>query len=155
MWKLLPILLLASCAVTEPRETDSNEDGTAGFRIVSTLDLPLSLSSKPSTGEPVTKEFQRRDTRGWIRATGAWTISSTVVHTRLRCATYETGIQLGAGDPGCSQVEWLTNADYGTRQTHCNSATLIHAGGGELADMDGIFDAATCVRVVTRCAGTC
>ena len=95
------------------------------------------------------------DTRGEIRTTGAWSISNTVVHTRLRCATYETGIQLGKGDPACSQVQWLTNVQYGTRQTHCNSATLVHTGGGEFSGMAGVIEAATCVRVVTRCMGTC
>ena len=155
MWRLLPIILLVSCAANESSETASGEDRANNYRIVNTRDIPLDLSSKPGTDQPLTKEFHQRDTRGWIRETGTWSISNAVVHTRLRCATYETGIQLGKGNPACSNVKWLTDIDYGTRQTHCNSATLVHAGGGEFADMKGILEASTCVRVVVRCAGPC
>ena len=155
MWKLLPIILLASCTATDHKEAASDENRPDTHRIVNTLDVPLNLPSKPNTEQPVSREFSQRDTRGWIQRTGAWNISSVVVHTRLRCATYETGIQLGKGSPACSQVEWLTDVDYGTRRTHCNSATLVHTGGGEFADMTDFFDASTCVRVVTRCEGTC
>ena len=151
MWKLLPLILLASCTATDHKETTSDESRRDGRRIVSTLNVPLNLSSKPNTDQPLTREFSR----GWIQQTGAWHISNAVAHTRLRCATYETGIQLGKGNPACSNVEWLTNVNYGTRRTHCNSATLVHTGGGEFANMTDLFEASTCVRVVTRCEGVC
>ena len=40
-------------------------------------------------------------------------------------------------------------------ETHCNSATLIHTGGGELGATKAMFEASNCVRVVTRCNGPC
>ena len=155
MWKLLPIILLASCTAADHKETASDENRPDTHRIVNTLDIPLNLPSKPGTEQPLTREFSRRGARGWIQQTGAWHISSAVVHTRLRCATYETGIQLGKGNPACTNVEWLTNVDYGTRRTHCNSATLVHTGGGGFANMADIFETSTCVRVVIRCEGIC
>lgn len=153
MWKLLPVLFLVSCAAQEPDDTVPEARGSESPRIVGTLDLPLS----PNAGaqQPATKEFQRRDTRGWIRETGTWRISAAVAHTRLRCATYETGIQLGQGNADCSDVQWLTAVQFGSRQTHCNSAMLIHTGGGELAATKGTFDVSNCVRVVIRCNGAC
>ena len=155
MWRLLLIILLTSCTTTDHKETASDENSPDGHRIVNVLDIPLNLSSQPSTEQPLAREFSRGETQGWIQQTGAWHISSTVVHTRLRCATYKTGIQLGKGNPACSNVEWLTNVDYGTKRTHCNSATLVHTGGGEFANMTDLFEASTCVRVVIRCGGVC
>jgi hypothetical protein len=154
MWKLLPLILLASCAVDEPLETVS-ESRPAGYRIVNIVDVPLNPTSRPGGEQGPAREFQRRDTLGWIRETGAWNIRAAVTHPRLRCATYETGIQLGAGNRACYEVRWLTNVEFGTRQTQCNNATLVHTGGGKLADGRSIFDASTCVRVVTRCVGPC
>lgn len=155
MWRLLPIILLVSCAANESSETASGEDQANNYRIVNTRDIPLDLSATSGADQPLTKEFQQQDTRGWIRETGAWNISNAVVHTRLRCATYETGIQLGRGNPDCKNIEWQTDIDYGTRQTHCNSATMVHAGGGQFEDIKGILNSATCVRVVVRCTGPC
>ncbi len=155
MWRLLPVILLISCAGDRHIGNATDETRPDSYRIVNISELPLKPSTKPNTEQPLTKEFQRRETQGWIRETGVWDINKTVTHTRLRCAIYETGIQLGKGNPGCSQVEWLTDIDYGTRQRHCNSATLIHTGGGEFAGINGIFEALTCVRVVIRCQGVC
>lgn len=155
MWKLLPLILLVSCTSTSHKETTSAGNGPARHRIVSTLNVPLNQSSKFNTKQPLTREFLRGGTRGWIQQTGAWHISNAVVHTRLRCAIYETGIQLGKGNPACSNVEWLTNVNYGTRRTHCNNATLVHTGGGEFTNVADHFETSTCVRVVIRCEGIC
>lgn len=35
------------------------------------------------------------------------------------------------------------------------SAVVVHTGGGEFTNMTDIFEASTCVRVVTRCEGAC
>ena len=154
MWRLLPLILLASCTADEPRDT-TTEGRSTGYRIVNIVDVPLNPASRPGGEQVPTRKFQRGDTRGWIRETGAWNIRAAVTHPRLRCATYETGIQLGAGNRACSDVGWLSNVEFGTRQTQCNNATAIHAGGGELAAMRNIFATSTCVRVVTRCEGAC
>ena len=155
MWRLLPALLLASCAAQQPGDTVSEGRVSETSRIVGILDLPLTPAPAPGTSQPATKEFQGRDTRGWIRESGTWSISTAVTHTRLRCATYETGIQLGQGNEGCSDVRWLSPVRLATRQTHCNSATLIHTGGGEIPVTKDTFDVSNCVRVVTRCDGAC
>jgi hypothetical protein len=155
MWRLLPALLLVSCAAQE--RDDSVADGRSpdSARIVATLDLPLTPVPTPGVQQPADKEFQGRDTRGRVSQSGTWSIRKVVGHTRLRCATYETGIQLGRGNPDCSDVRWLSAVQFGTRRTHCNSAPLIHVGGGELGATKDIFDLANCVRVVTRCEGAC
>lgn len=155
MWRSLPVLLLMSCAAQEPAEPITETQRSDGSRIVGTFDLPLSPEVTPSAGQLATKQFQQRDTWGRVSESGSWSIRTTVTHTRLRCATYETGIHLGQGNADCSNVRWLTDVQLGTRQTHCNSATLIHAGGGELAITRDTFEASNCVRVVTRCHGPC
>jgi hypothetical protein len=155
MWRLLPALLLVSCAAQQPGEDASEGRSSETSRIVGTLDLPLTPAPAPGARQPVTKEFQGRDTRGRVNESGAWSIRTAVTHTRLRCATYETGIQLGRGNADCSTVRWLSPLQLGTRQTQCNSATLIHTGGGELALPKDTFDVSNCVRVVTRCNGAC
>lgn len=159
MWKLLPVILLASCAANEPTDSVSSETPRGSYRIVGTLDAPLYLSPSPGSRGTVTKEFPRNDTRndrrGWLQDTGAWNISAPVAHPRLRCATYETGIQLGQGNPACSDVQWLANVQFRTRPTHCGAATPIHTGGGEFAAMNDIFEASAGERVATRCDGAC
>ncbi|MBK1716961.1 hypothetical protein [Thiocystis violacea] len=155
MWKLLPVLLLASCAARESNDSVSQAPRSDSSRIVSTLDVPLLPA--PSTGarQPATKAFQAGETRGRVDDSGAWSLRAAVTHTRLRCATYETGIQLGRGNADCSNVRWVSPVQFGTRQTQCNKATLIHAGGGDLAITNDTFEASNCVRVVTQCDGPC
>lgn len=156
MWRLLPALLLVSCTTQQSQEiasdTQSPDDSS---RIVGTLDLPLSPTGHSGTGQPAPRAFRGRDIQGQVYESGAWTIRTAVTHTRLRCATYETGIQLGKGNPDCSVVQWLSDAQFGTREMHCNSATRIHTGGGELDAPIDTLEAANCVRVVTRCFGPC
>lgn len=154
MWKLLPILLLVSCAANDPQSASSEDRSTQG-RIVRQAELPVTLSTQTAGDQPSRKAFQRQGTAGWLDETGGWHISREVHHGRLRCGTYETGIQLGRGNPACSDVEWLTGVEYATRLRHCNSATRIHAGGGQIADGANRFAQTTCVRVVVRCEGTC
>ena len=155
MWRLLPIFLLVSCAVSENRDADSDGPDTTVFRIVRILEVPLEPSSGQGSGGPPAKTFQHRESRGRIDRDGVWSITGPVTHNRIRCATYETGIQFGTGNPACSYVKWQTGIEYGTRQTHCNSATLIHRGGGKFTNAEGVFGTLTCARVVTRCSGAC
>ena len=154
MWKLLPILLLVSCAANDQQSTSSEDRSTQG-RIVRQAELPVALSRQDAGDQPSRKTFERQGTAGWLDETGGWHINREVHHGRLRCATYETGLQLGRGNPGCSNVEWLTDVEYATQLRHCNSAIRIHAGGGEFSDMANRLEEVTCVRVVVRCEGTC
>ncbi len=155
MWRLLPIILLVSCAVNEHRDADSDGQDSNAYRIVRMLEVPLKPSSEQGSGYPPARVFQHRESSGRIEKDGVWTITGPVTHNRIRCATYETGIQFGKGNPACSHVKWLTGIEYGTRQTHCNSATLIHRGGGKFTDVEGVFGTLTCARAVTRCSGAC
>jgi len=154
MWRLLPLILLASCAANETRGT-APEGRLAGYRIVNIVDVPLSQASRSGVEQIPTREFQRGDTLGALRESGAWNIRAAVKHPRVRCATYETGIQLGAGERDCSGVRWMTNVEFGTRRTQCNNATAVHTGGGALTGAGSLFSSSTCVRVVTRCVGAC
>jgi hypothetical protein len=155
MWRLLPLLLLASCAAQQPDERLGDGQSPDSGRIVGTRDLPLRSAMPSGAGQSAEKAFQQGSTRGRIAESGTWRISTDVAHTRLRCATYETGIRIGQGDADCAAVRWLTDVQFGTRQVQCNSATRIHSGGGDLGITRGTFDAANCVRVVTRCTGPC
>jgi hypothetical protein len=155
MWRLLAALLLVSCAAQEPNDNAAEARSPDSSRIVGTLDLPLTPAPAPGVRTSATKEFQGRDTRGQVNASGTWSIRTAVTHRRLRCANYETGIQLGQGNADCSSVRWLSTVQFGTSQTHCNSATLIHTGGGDLPVPKGTVGASNCVRVVTRCNGAC
>ena len=154
-WRLLPLIFLVSCAVDQPRQGSDGKSGTGDYRIVSEQRLPLVFSTETMAGAPRAQRFSRQDVRGRIEESGSWTIRKKVSHSRILCAVYETGIQLGRGAPGCSSVQWFSEIEYGTRQRHCNSATLVHSGGGNMAGLGSEFESATCVRVITRCTGSC
>lgn len=151
----MPIILLVSCAANEQRGDATNEGPSSGSRIVNTIDLVLDPSSKSGTDESAVRKFQGTETRGSLDETGAWNLSTAVTHNRLRCAAYETGIQLGTGNPACKQVEWQTEISFGSNRTHCNSAVLMHKGSGKFTGINDIYQAATCVRVITKCTGAC
>jgi hypothetical protein len=155
MWKLLPIILLVSSAVIVQTASAADEESASNSRIVNTMDLALNPSSKIGADQGAGRTFQGTETQGSIDETGAWNLSIAVTHNRLRCATYETGIQLGKGNPACTKVEWLTEADFGSSRRHCNSAVMIHKGSGKFTGSNDIYQASTCVRVVTKCTGAC
>ena len=155
MWKLLPVCFLLSCAVAEPQKSTSGENQSTQGRIVRQVELPLESSAQAIGGQLSRKIFQRTGMQGWLDKTGAWHIRAEVHHGRLRCGIYEAGIQLGRGNPACSNVEWLTGVEYVTRLRHCNSGTRLHVGGSEFSDAAIRLEQVTCVRVVVRCEGTC
>ena len=161
MWKLLPVCLLisccllVSCAVNNQQQPGSGGNQPNQGRIVRQVELPVESSAQTISGQPSKKTFQRQGMQGWLDATGAWHFSGEVHHGRLRCATYETGIQLGQGNPACFNVEWLTGVEYATSLRHCNSATRLHAGGGKFSDAANRLEDVNCVRVLVRCEGAC
>ena len=152
MWRLLPVCLLVACAVNEQQPGSAKQQQ---YRMVRQLELPLQASARGGNGQPETKTFQGRGMEGRVDAAGAWRIEGEVHHSRLRCASYEMGVQLGSGSPACSRVTWLTSIEYATRVRHCNSASRLHAGGGTFSEVVNRLDEITCVRVLVRCAGTC
>lgn len=153
MWRLLPLCLLVACATNESHRPASGESGAATqSRIIRALELPLQPPALIIQGEPARWTFSDFNVSGWVDEEGFWNIRSEVSHGRIRCATYEVGVQLGKGLPGCSNVRWLSNVEYASRIRHCNSATRIHSGGGRFFDTS-LVQAANCARVVVRCEG--
>lgn len=130
-----------------------DEQGYTGA--VRKIDLPLVAETRFNKKQDLKKSFQDRDVEGWLNADGNWYIKGIVTHQRLRCATYQLGVQLGKGNPACLNVEWITDVQYGTMKKHCNSAPREHVGGGEMVELRNILKDATCVKVVTRCTGVC
>jgi hypothetical protein len=161
MWKLFPVCFLAaccllvSCAVNDQQQAASDENQPAQGRVVRQLELPLGSSAQTISGQPSRSTFQKQGIQGWLDETAAWHISGEVHHGRLRCATYETGLQLGRGNPGCSNVEWLTDVEYVTRMRHCNNVTRLHVGEGRFSGIASRLEEVSCVRVAVRCEGTC
>ena len=154
-WKLAPIAVLAACSATEPTQTEPGADASPAFRFYTAVEYPLYPVSETTDDEAPIREFGRGDTTGWVTEEGVWRLRVPVVHTRLRCAVYETGIELGVGNPDCFSVRWVTDPEFGSRRTQCNSAVLIHTANGQLADGERFFSQANCVRVLTRCKGAC
>jgi hypothetical protein len=131
------------------------EDDGEDAGVMKTVDLPLSEEIRFDEKQPLRKSFHGFAVEGWLNSESEWSIKGTVSHSRLRCATYRLGVQLGKGHPGCLNTEWVTGISYGTRETQCNSATLVHQGGGEMPALTTQLKDATCVRVVTQCKGVC
>ena len=153
MWRLLPVCLLVACVATDPqRSTSSGSGASTHSRVIRALELPMQPPTLLIEDEPARWTFQDFNVAGWVDENGFWHTRSEVSHGRLRCATYEVGVQLGKGLPGCSNVRWLSDVEYASRVRHCNSATRIHSGGGRFFDTS-IVEAANCVRVLVRCEG--
>ena len=100
-------------------------------------------------------DFNFGDITAWLRADGNWYIEGWVNHGALRCGTYQLGIRFGTGQPGCSNVTWLTEPRFVTRQRQCNNARMRHAGGDEDFSIKADFNRITCAERVIKCTGTC
>jgi hypothetical protein len=99
--------------------------------------------------------FQFGEMRAWLNEDGDWQIHGQVNHSALRCAHYEVGLRFGEGHPGCTDVNWLTEVQYVTRQRQCNSATALHEGGEYKNPIRADFNRVTCAERVIRCRGKC
>ena len=153
MWRLLPVCLLVGCVATDPFKSSSPEGvSMAQARAVRVMDLPLQPPKIVVEGEPVRWTFSDFNVSGWLDENGNWQIHSEVSHGRIRCATYQIGVQLGKGLPACNNFQWLTGVEFAPQVRHCNSATRIHKGGGRYTDMEAVASA-TCARIVVRCEG--
>lgn len=150
MKKISLLILVSAVAFSVSAEEESGYPGA-----VSKIDLPLVADTQFSQKHSLKKSFQDREVEGWLSEDTNWYIKGTVEHQRLRCATYRLGVQLGKGKPACLNVQWLTNVYYGTLRKQCNSAPVVHVGGGEMPELANLLTQATCVRVVTSCSGHC
>lgn len=155
IWQFLPILLLTSCAVPDQQQPAGSADQSREWRIVRQAKMSLEPSTEAVGDQPARMVFRSTDVRGWLDGSGSWYFKAEVRHNRLRCATYQTGIQLGRGNPACSDVTWIGGVEYVTRLRHCNSAARLHAGSGTFSDRSNGMADVSCVRVVVRCDGIC
>lgn len=155
MWRLLTVCLPASCAVNDSQRTAADNDEPNRGRIVQQVTLRLGPAAAGVDDAASRRAFRQRGTHGWVDDTGTWQIEAEVRHGRFLCATYEAGIQLGRGDPACSNVAWLTEPEFVTRLRHCNHATRLHTGRGRFSESADRLHEASCVRVVVRCEGNC
>lgn len=155
MWKLLPACVLVACAAPDQQQTGRADDAAAEGRIVRQLVLPLATALQPVAGQPRRTSFRRTGTQGWLDENGRWHFETEIHHSRLRCGTYQAGLQWGSGSRDCADADWLTGVEYVTRLRHCNSASRLHAGDGVFNRGESRLQAINCVRVVVRCTGVC
>jgi hypothetical protein len=115
------------------------------------------LATVHETGEHDRADFSfdLRESEGWIGRGGEWQLRTWVKHSGLRCATYAVGIRVGAGDPGCTDVRWTTEAQFGSSQLQCNSARVQHTAAGRLQMPINAYDSMTCVERLIHCEGNC
>jgi len=104
---------------------------------------------------PARLDFLFGDTRGWLDSDGVWNVSADVAHRGLLCATYELGVRFGAGEPGCTNVQWLGAVRYVTAERQCNNATVRQSGGDRQPELARDFSRITCAERVIRCTGNC
>ena len=95
------------------------------------------------------------DLQAWLNADGDWLIEGKVRHNGLQCATYEVGIRFGAGDPGCTNVQWLMNTEYVTQIEQCNNSTVQHSGGAREHFIKNDYVRVSCAERFIRCRGNC
>lgn len=149
---LIAMVLAAGCA------TPGSNPGSADRqtpRVLTLADLPLAPAAAGGPDGAGARPFGSGPIQGRLDASGAWRLRGEITHRRLRCATYELGLIAGRGDTSCNGVDWATEPAYATRLTHCNAATRIHSGGGDLGLRGTAVESLNCVRVVTRCTGAC
>jgi hypothetical protein len=101
------------------------------------------------------KDFRFGDFSGWLKRGGEWQIEGPVRHRGLRCGTYEIGMRFGIGNPGCTNVQWISGDEFVTSRSQCNEAEIHHAGNGITPALGEQFDAITCAERVIRCTGNC
>jgi len=112
----------------------------------------LGFSTDPRTAR---LDFKAFDFSGYLLGDGTWQVSSPVTHHGLLCATYEVGVRFGVGNPGCTDVSWLSDPMYIGRQRQCNESTVDHVGGETAPRLGYQLPYVTCVERVVRCSGNC
>lgn len=133
----------------------SADDGNAAS--VKRLKAPARAGMEWDPDGKLTKiEFKFDDASAWLRSNGDWYIDGEVIHTRLRCATYQLGMRFGHGNPACVNVEWLTEPRFVTSKKQCNSAVVPHEGGENDPALASEFERITCAERLIRCSdGAC
>lgn len=150
--KIITFLITSSILLLLPAGLYAEQQASS---IIKSIDIQLIEKTRFNKNEPLKKVFKDFEYEGWLNSEGDWNIKGKVSHDRLRCAHYELGIQLGKGSPACLNVAWLSGIYYGTRKEQCNSVAMNHSGGGEIESLATELKYITCVKIVTKCTGTC
>lgn len=143
---LLGVVLLSGNA----QAADDTQDEAQGQTAIARPSSMITASGKPDR-----LEFDFGGVKAWLREKGSWHIEGPVPHQGMFCATRELGVRFGIGNPGCTNVQWISEVDYGTTQKQCNNATALHNGGGSLPILEPDFTRITCAERVIRCSGHC
>jgi hypothetical protein len=149
---LLTIITAASAAPAQEPGDDNVSKGTTAVARPAPIFLP--------DGTPERFDFSFGDSKegefkAWLRHKGGWEIDGWVQHAGLACATYRVGVRFGAGAPGCTDVQWLTDVSYVTGQRQCNNASQRHIGGDINFSLGKDFARVTCAERVISCRGQC
>lgn len=100
-------------------------------------------------------DFGFGDIQAWLLSDGNWHIEGMVQHRSALCANYRLGIRFGVGNPGCANVQWITEDSYGTFEVQCNNALVRHVGGGNDPLAAQNFDRINCGQRLLYCSGHC
>jgi hypothetical protein len=113
------------------------------------------VTERDADGKPAREDFRLSDGAIWVRKGGEWHVEAQVSHPFLLCGTYRVGVHFGVGNPGCTNVEWLTDLVYVTSEVHCNQATRLHVGGDTTEALKQRFAEISCAERTITCTGRC
>jgi len=105
--------------------------------------------------EPQKFEFKFDHASAWLRQNGAFKLDAEVKHEWLLCGDYEVGVRFGIGQPGCTNVSWLSTTQFVSKRKQCNHAWMVHQGSGTDSALVGDMEEITCGQLVIRCTGKC
>jgi len=92
----------------------------------------------------------------WLSPSGEWRLEGNIPHSGLLCGTYQVGLRFGVGNPGCTDVQWLTeDPSYVTRELQCNNASAFHSGGDSQPALAENYARISCAERLILCSGTC
>ena len=142
MWLMIPIQFTQA----DPEKID---------RLDAIAKKSIELLS-PSAQKSLTFDFDpSSELKAWLKSNGDWKVEGWVQHTGLLCGTYQMGIRFGVGNPGCVNVEWLTEPKYATKHKQCNNVRLHHTGYADSPEVIELFDKVTCAQSLVKCTGRC
>lgn len=147
-----PLLIAAAIAAGLWHGAVRADDWTVMNRSAIPVRRDLGFATDPKAAR---LEFKAFDFSGYLLGDGTWQVSSPVTHRGLLCGTYEIGVRFGVGNPGCTEVSWLSEPVYVGRQRQCNESTVDHVGGDTTPRLGYQLPYITCVERVVRCTGNC
>lgn len=99
--------------------------------------------------------FVFNDIKAWLNTEGDWYIQGYINHNKLLCAHYDLGIRFGTGNPGCTNVQWISEEEYVSHLRQCNQARMGHGGGNRSGLLKNNYSKITCAERIVKCKGKC